>query len=249
MQKTALITGATSGIGAAFATEFAKQGYDLILTGRRTKKIHTFAKSLITKYSIKAEVMIVELNNDKDIDDIVQKIKTTKNLAILINNAGFSSRGNFHSLDLGISTAILKVHDEVTVRLTHAALPQMLQQKKGTIINVSSIRAFIPWSGRVMYGASKAFVNSFSMALAKELKNTGVKIQVLCPGLTKTDFHEKLGSDPADVYKRKLIYKPMTSEKVVQKSLKYLRKKRTICVPGFLNKLLQWIFTLISLFA
>ncbi len=249
MQQTALITGATSGIGAAFATEYASQGYDLILTGRRTKKIQTFAKSLVTKYNIKAEVIIAELADDKDIDSIVEKIKNTKNLAVLINNAGFTSRGYFHSKELATSISIFKVHDEVAIRLTHAALPQMLQQKHGTIINVSSVMAFIPWAGHAMYASSKSFLNAFSLSLGKELKNTGVKIQVLCPGLTITDFHEKLGSDPKEVYKRKLIYKPMTSEQVVKKSLKYLHKKRTVCVPGFMNKLIQWIFTLKSLLA
>ncbi len=249
MQQTALITGATSGIGAAFATEFAKQGYDLILTGRRAEKINNFAESLITKYSIKVEVIIAELNNDKDIDNIVQKIKTTKNLNVLINNAGFTSRGFFHSKELAISTAILKVHDEVAVKFTHAALPHMLQQKNGTIINVSSVLAFIPYSNHAMYASSKAFLNSFSLSMSQELKGTGIKMQVLCPGLTITDFHEKLGADPKEFYKRKLLYKPMTPEQVVKKSLKYLHKKRTVCVPGFMNKLMQWIFTLKSLFA
>ncbi|CAL7961015.1 conserved hypothetical protein [Gammaproteobacteria bacterium] len=244
-RQVALITGATSGIGAAFARSFASKNYDLIITGRRADKIKILAQELQAKYGINIEVIIIELTNVHDLARLIQKVKAQKNLSILINNAGFGSKNNFHASDIIVWENMLKVHAEAVIQLTHAALPNMLAKNFGTIINVSSILAFFPYRRHAMYTATKAFINLFTKTIAKELKNTGVRVQALCPGLTVTDFHMQMGMDASKAYKAHGFIKPMQPDAVVAKSLKCLKKNKTVCIPGFLNKLVVMLAVLI----
>jgi uncharacterized protein len=236
--QTALITGATSGIGAAFANALASRHYDLIITGRREDKIKALAQKLQSEYNINVEVIIIELTDDNDLALLIQKIKAHKNLNMLINNAGFGSRDHFHDGDIAFWENMLKVHTGVVMKLTHAALPNMLANKSGGIINVSSILAFFPYRQHVMYTATKAFINMFTKTIAKEIQNTGVRVQALCPGLTVTDFHTQMGMDAKNAYRSRALIKPMPPDIVVAKSLKHLAKNKTICIPGFFNKLI-----------
>ena len=237
--KIAFITGATSGIGAVYAREFASQGYDLIITGRRAEKIKALADELMAQHKINIEVVIAELANNDDLDLLIKKIADHNNIEILINNAGFGQRGNFHTVDLKIYENMLNVHDLATMKLTHAVLPSMLANKKGSIINVSSVVAFIPFTNNAVYAGSKAFINLFTEAISTELKGTGVQVQVLCPGLTATDVFEKMGENVEEVAKqRNWFWTYMSAEAVVAKSLKCLAKNKVICIPGFRNKLM-----------
>ncbi|MEI8054815.1 MAG: SDR family NAD(P)-dependent oxidoreductase [bacterium] len=237
-RQIALITGATSGIGAAFARNFASKNYDLIITGRRVNKIKALAQELQAKYNINVEVIIIELTNACDLALLIQKVKEQKNLSVLVNNAGFGSRNNFNASDITVWGNMLKVHAEAVMQLTHAALPNMLAKNSGTIINVSSILAFFPYRKHAMYTATKAFINLFTKTIAKELKNTGIRVQALCPGLTATDFHMQMGVSHGFI-------KPMQPDVVVAKSLKHLKKNKTVCIPGFLNKLIVMLAVLI----
>jgi len=237
--KIALITGATSGIGAAFAQKFASQKYDLILTGRREDKIKMLSKKIEHEYGIKIEVVIAELTDDNDLELLINKIKLSKNIEILVNNAGFGNRKNFFDGELDIYEKMLKLHTLVPIKLTYAALQNMLLDNKGTIINVSSISAFYILPKTTIYGATKAFLNSFTETLKLELKNTKIKIQTLCPGITDTDFFDRFGENVTTLSKeRGWPWRVMTPEEVVEKSLKDLAKNKTICIPGILNKLL-----------
>lgn len=165
MSNIALITGATSGIGAAFARKLANQNYDLILTGRREEKINSLAEELRNQYKVKVEVIIAELSDDATVNALVTKIKNLDNLEILINNAGFGVGGKFFQEDITPYEKMISVHVTATMKLTHAALPKMLAQKKGVIINVSSIVGFFPWMRSIVYAATKAFINLFTEAL------------------------------------------------------------------------------------
>ncbi|EKE01183.1 MAG: hypothetical protein ACD_21C00197G0001 [uncultured bacterium] len=182
--------------------------------------------------------MIAELTNDDDLALLVQKIKSQKNLNLLVNNAGFGSRSIFHEGDIAFWENMLKTHTEAVIKLTHAALPTMLANKSGSIINVSSILAFFPYRQHVMYTATKAFINMFTRTLARELRGTGVRVQALCPGLTVTDFHTQIGLEREHAYRSRGFIKPMLPETVVAKSLKALAKNKIVYVPGFLNKLI-----------
>ena len=192
-RKTACITGATSGIGAAFAKRFAEQGYDLIITGRRKEKIESLSNALSTENEIDVEVVILELSDDIEIALFAKKIGEMRNIEILVNNAGFAKENLFHKEIFSTYEAMLKVHNLATIQLCHAVLPNMVSNKKGIIINVSSLGAFLPLPINAVYAASKSFVKIFTESIYLELQGTGVKVQALCPGMTRTDFHEKMG--------------------------------------------------------
>lgn len=242
-KKVVVITGATSGIGAEFAKAFARQNYDLILTGRRKDKINSLAGSLQKQYQISVETVIAEFANPNVVDDLAKKLQAKTNIAVLVNNAGFGSRNKFAEQNLAECLDMIQVHDVATVRFTHAVLPNMIANNKGTIINVSSIWPFLPFGGRTIYAASKAFLNTFSVDLSKEVKKSGIKIQALCPGLVVSDFHQRPG------IKRESIkgYKPMLASKVVALALKALRQRKVIYIPGFKNKLIVFAATLTRL--
>jgi uncharacterized protein len=246
----ALITGAPSGIGAAFAKKFASQGYDLIITGRRVEEINALAQSLRDQYKINVEVVIAELSDPTQQESLATKIKQLNSLAVLVNNAGYGQKNTFHEAAMEAAENMINVHNLATVKLTHAALPKMLANKQGAIINVSSILAMIPYRQNAMYCATKAFMNLFSESLRHELKGKGVRVQALCPGLTRSDFHKKIGIDIDTAYKdRGRFWQPMTAEAVVEKSLKALVKNKAVCIPGFFNKLAAIIFSLRSFLA
>ncbi|MBT8350173.1 MAG: SDR family oxidoreductase [Deltaproteobacteria bacterium] len=235
--KTACITGATSGIGAAFAKKFAQQGYDLIITGRRKEEIDFLSRTLSKESKINVEVMIAELSDDKCLDLLVEKIKNIKNLTILVNNAGFTKENFFHKEDFSTYEVMSKVHNFAVIKLCHIVLPNMISNGNGTIINVSSLGAFAPLPINAVYSASKSFINFFTESIHLELKGTGVKVQALCPGMTKTDFHEKLGYDKNTYYKDKGRRKAMTPEEVVNISLQNLEKDKVFCIPGRHNQI------------
>lgn len=240
-RKTACITGATSGIGAAFAKRFAVQGYDLIITGRRKEKIESLSNTLSKEYKIDVEVIIAELSNEKEIDLLAKKIKKTQSLEILVNNAGFAKENFFHKEDFSTSEVMLKVHNLAAIKLCHAVLSNMVSNKKGIIINVASLGAFFPLPINAVYAASKSFMKIFTESIHLELQGTGVKVQALCPGMTRTDFHEKMGFKKNTYYKDKGLLKAMTPEEVVAISLQYLKKDKVLCIPGRYRQLLSFL--------
>lgn len=235
--RSALITGATSGIGAAFARRFAAHGYDLIITGRRREKINAFVEELAEAFGAAVESVIAELSDPKQVEALVQKVNDTPNLEILVNNAGFGAGEFFAQRDIDRHEQMVGVHVLATVRLVHAALLNMIPRGRGTIINVSSLGAFAPIRGSATYCGTKSFLVTFSESLHLELAGTGVKIQALCPGFTRTDFHAKMGIEESRLKDRGII-RWMSSEEVVETSLRCLDKNRVVCIPGFWNKTL-----------
>lgn len=236
-RKTAFITGATSGIGAAFARILAARGYDLIITGRREAKIRELAGEIAARHGVRVETLISELSDGLQVEEAARKIHGCDSLGILVNNAGFSSKSLFHEGDPADYEAMVKVHVLASIRLARAALPGMIRRGRGAVISVSSTSAFTPRPKQAVYAASKCFLNLFSESLHLELQGTGVKVQVLCPGLTRTDFHEKLGLRAEDVYKLRGPGKPLSADAVVEASLRCLEKGRPVCIPGAANRL------------
>lgn len=234
IKQTALITGATSGIGAAFAKKFASQNFDLIITGRQEDKIQALAKNLLEKFNISVEVMILELANDHDLNLLIDKVKDHKNLKILVNNAGFGDIRDFADSDLTFCENMIKVHCLATMKLTHAALPNMIASNSGTIINVSSVGAFYPFYKSSVYVGTKAFISMLTETIAMELKGTNIRIQDLCPGMTDTDFFAKIGVDISTRTKKGNV-RVQTPEEVVDSSLRCLKKNKVLCIPGYYN--------------
>lgn len=227
----ALVTGASSGIGEAYARRLAAQGFDLTLVARRAERLAALAAELSAAHGIAAEALPADLADDEEIERVARYITERDDLALLINNAGFGTRGSFADIDLGPQLDMIRVHVIAAVTLCRAALPGMIARGSGAIINVSSIAAFFPSGGGATYTATKAYLNNFSEALAAEVEETGVRVQALCPGFTYSEFHDTAEYAGFD---RKQVPGPlwMPAEQVVDESLAALAGRRVIVVPG-----------------
>ncbi len=231
MARLAVVTGASSGIGAEFATQLAARQYDLILVARRHDRLDQVASSLRRAHAIQVEVLPADLASDAGLALLEQRIAASPNLELLVNNAGFGTSGLFHRIDVASQDQMHRLHVLATMRLTHAALPGMIARQSGAVINVSSVAAFWQAPGSVSYCATKCWMNSFTKGLALELRSLAspVKVQALCPGFTISEFHETAGIH------RKPISKIwwMTAEQVVLESLRGLDRNKLFVIPGW----------------
>mgnify|MGYP001051708417 CR=1 FL=1 len=229
----ALVTGATSGIGAAFANRLAQKGFDLILHGRRQKKLMERAENLERTHHISVEIIIAELSRTEEMKKVEERIQSLDRLDMLINNAGYWTPGAFWEHSPDSLEAMIMVHVIAPVRFIRAALPRMLERHKGDIINVSSAGAYFNMVTVENYGATKAYVVSLSESLHVALMGTGVRVQALAPGFTVTEFHSRLGADFTKEQRRW-----MRAEEVVDISLRALEKGRVVCIPGVRSRLI-----------
>ncbi|MCX5768780.1 MAG: SDR family oxidoreductase [Candidatus Hydrogenedentes bacterium] len=235
--KTALITGASSGIGAAFASILAQQEYNLLLVARRQAKLEALAGELAGNHGVTADILVADLAQPGDVERVEQKIRLMPRLDMLVNNAGFGTMGHFADVELAKHLDMIHVHVIAAVRFTHAALPGMIARKHGDIINVSSGSAYLAMPNAVTYCSSKMYLITFAEALAKELEGTGVRVQTLCPGFTYTEFHD---TPEFQDFKRTDISKGlwMNAEDVARESLAALDSNRAVFIPGRKNRLL-----------
>ncbi len=238
--RTALITGASSGIGASFARQLAARGYRLILVARREERLNVLARELLRNHQAGSEVWVADLAIPTDLQRVACRIVTQEGLELLINNAGFGLRETFDAISPGKAMDMIRVHLLATVSLTRAALPRMLDAGRGGVISVSSIAAFLPLPGSSVYAASKSFLNTFTQTLHQEVGHRGVRVQALCPGYTRTGFHEtpEYGDFDRDAVPSWMW---MTADEVVKASLRALRRGQVICIPGMANR---WIVRL-----
>jgi len=227
-QGTACITGASSGIGEAFARRYAAKGYALLLHGRRKENLERLCQELKSRYGITAEYLLAELSHPDGVHILEERLRSIPDLAVLVNNAGFGLRDSFTRESIGVQERMIHTHISATVRLTHAVLPGMRQRGAGTIINVSSIAGFLVGPKSATYCATKAYITSFTESLHLELVGSGIRIQSLCPGYTRSDFHSRMGLDTSGDSFRHF----MTADDVVERSLKALEKGKVVCIPG-----------------
>ena len=232
----ALVTGASAGLGSAYARQLAERGYDLIVVARREERLATLRDELEKQFGISVEPVPVDLTDDRAVGHLVEIIQSRNDIEILVNNAGFGVQGRFHEAEIEKNLAMIHVHVLATVRLTHAVLGQMVARDHGYVINVSSLASFLTGPGAVSYCATKAYLNSFSKSVQAELRDTGVRIQSLCPGFTYTEFHDV----PDAKMNRNLVPKFMwmSADRVVRISLETMKRRRVICVPGLVNRVL-----------
>lgn len=236
MEKLAIITGASSGIGKSYARKFASQGYNLLLIARRKEKLLEISKNINEFYNSSVEILSYDLSDEEQIKYIEKKIIQKNTINVLVNNAGFGFNEKFHIMPIEKSVAMINVHIIATVRLTKAVLPIMIKNNSGIIINVSSMASFIMAPNNLIYSATKTFLNTFSEHLKLELKNTNILVQSLCPSYTKTSFYnteEYKNINLSDV-PEKLWF---SADELVEKSVKSLSNKNVIYIPGFINKL------------
>ena len=232
--KTAVITGATSGIGAAYAEAFARRGYDLILTGRRKEKIEAQAEKIRSACSVGVEVVLAELSEETGIQMVLDAMQG-KEIDVLINNAGFGVAARYQDSDLKVMEQLAKVNVLAPMELIRSVLPDMIRRHSGTVINISSEGAYLVMPGNSVYSGVKSFLKVFTECLHLDLDGTGVRVLTVCPGLTHTDFHEKMGMAKS----RQIDHGMMrwtSPEKIVELSLKDLQKGKVISIPGFHTK-------------
>ncbi len=241
-RKTALITGATSGIGKAFAERFASMGYDLIITGRRKAVIDAAALEITGRYGVNVSVVIAELVEDAGVRKILKEISGCTTLAALVNNAGYGIDGLFVERKIEEHLALARVLAEAPMRFIHAALPGMIRRRDGAIINVSSLGAWAPAPINGVYGGAKAFLNVLTESIYMDVRRYGIRMQALCPGFTATDFHRQMGVQE-EMKKRRLYW--MKPADVVDYSMKCLERGRVVCIPGLVNRLLRALVAIV----
>lgn len=245
MSKTAVITGATSGIGAEYARRLAADGYDLIITGRRQEMIEKLADELGRNYGVNINVIIAELSDDDDIQKVINAINATDNVEMLINNAGYANE-MINYLEIGLSDheQMIKVHQIAPLRLIYTVIPEMVKRGNGAIVNVTSMGVYMPAPMTYVYGATKSFLQFFSEGLYQELKDKAIKVQALCPAFTKTDLYRNIEADRKETLFRKAKMFTVSPEVTVDYSLKCLKNNKPICLPGVMNRFAAMLFQL-----
>jgi uncharacterized protein len=235
--KTALITGASSGIGFEFTKLLAADGYNLVLIARDEQKLREIADSLPTKLNVSVKIYPKDLSVTSDTEDLVRQIgEEVGKIEILVNNAGFGLSGAFVETDLARELEMIELNVVSLVIFTKLLAREMAQRKSGKILNVASTAAFQPGPYMAIYYATKAFVLSFSEALAEELKESGVTVTALCPGPTATQFSKRAELEKSRLFKGGIV--PVLDAATVAKiGYHGLRKGQRLVIPGLINKI------------
>lgn len=230
----ALVTGASSGIGAAFAERLARDGHDLTIVARRGDRLAALAGQLQERYNVQVEAFAADLSDSQSVRSLETRISAGAPLELLVNNAGFGLYKPLVEIDPDEAEKLINLQVLAVTRLTRAALPGMIARRRGSIINVASNLAFSASMGssqmaaRATYVGTKAYIITFTRLLESELEGTGVRAQALCPGIVRTEFNELAGID-ASRLAAALVMEP---EAVVQASLAGLKLGEVICMPG-----------------
>ena len=231
----AVVTGASAGIGRVFCERLAARGHDLVVVARDGNRLEALRRELEARYGISVEVFPANLSIDTDVSLLAARVNQSPRLALLVNNAGFGTRGSLADASPARQEAMLQLHTMAPMRLTQAALPVLLSNRSGGIVNVSSVASFLFSALNVNYCATKAYLTTFSEGLAAELAGTGVRVQALCPGFTRSEFHQRMQADTGNIPS----WMWMSADKVVAASLDALERGwPVVCVPGLRYKLL-----------
>ena len=221
---SALVTGATAGIGLEFARQLAARGHGLVLVARDEARLTSVAEELRSTYAVEVEVLVADLGDKAQCATVEARLADRdRPIELLVNNAGFGLKQRFLDNDIEAEQGLLDVLVTAVLRLSHAALGPMAERGRGGVINVSSVAAFLP---RGTYSAAKAWVNSFSEWAHNEYKPKGVTVMALCPGFTKTEFHQRMQ------VKRGEGFMWLEADFLVRKSLEDFDKGRAYSIPG-----------------
>src|SRR5262245_22985906 len=228
----AIITGASSGIGRALASEFAAGGFNLVLTSRNGDALNEVAAECRTKYNIDTEVIVADLSRAESVDNLIKTLRIMPyRFEVLVNNAGFGIHGDFAAADLDRNIALVNLQLTTAMKLTRTVLPGMIERRRGRILNVASVYSFSPVPFQSVYGACKSFLLSFSTAIHNELAGTGVTVTVFCPGVTQTEFRSRAGIG------QKRQDSGMTAEDAARRAYVATLAGKHIVIPGFINRL------------
>lgn len=236
-QGTALVTGASSGIGAEVAEILAGRGYDLIVTARRKARLEELARNITTTHGVTVRTVAADLSSPSSLGDVVSEL-TEERVDILVNNAGFGLHGSVAEANPERLSAMIELNVNALTRLTRAVLPGMIERRQGRILQIASVAAFQPGPLMATYYASKAYVLSFSEALAVELEGTGVVVTTVCPGPTVTEFHEVAGNTAAAYFSSKKI---PGGRDLAEYSVERLFRRSHVAIHGARYKVLVFV--------
>jgi short-subunit dehydrogenase len=232
---TALVTGASAGIGKSFAHALAARGDDLVLVARDVARLERLAEDVHERHGVEAEVLGADLLADEGIVVVERRLRdASRPVGLLVNNAGMGTFGEFLTTDLGAAEREIRLNVLALVRLTHAALESMVPRRRGVVLNISSLAGYQPAPSSATYAATKAFVNSFTHSVHEECRREGVHVMLVCPGYTHTEFHERAGLGPTQIPE----FMWQSPEQVVTAALRDLDRRRAVSIPGALNKTL-----------
>ena len=231
--SNALVTGASSGIGEAFVRKLAARGTNVVLVARRAERLEELAEEVRKEHGVTADVLTADLSDEAGVAAVEERLKLVdRPVDLLVNNAGFGTRGPFHELDVEKEEEEIRLNVIALVRLTRAALPVMIGRKQGGVVNVSSLGSFQPVPMMATYAATKAFVTSFTESVAEEVRGTGARVVALCPGFTRTEFGDHVGAEAAGVPD----FLWMDVDPVVDSALSALDRGQVLAIPGLLNQ-------------
>ncbi|MBB4935792.1 hypothetical protein FHR32_000097 [Streptosporangium album] len=233
---SALITGATAGLGAAFARRLAADGFSLVLVARDEGRLSASAEELRLRYGVKVEVLSADLAAEEGLAAVERRLR--EGVDLLVNNAGFGHPGAFLDVPVADELRMLTVHCEAVLRLTLAALPAMRKRDRGAVVNVASVAAFFT---RGTYSASKAWVVNFSESVAAELTGGRVRVMALCPGFVRTEFHDRASMDVSGIPG----FLWLSADNVVNEAMRDLARGRRVSVPDIRYKVIVGVGRLV----
>jgi short-subunit dehydrogenase len=231
--STAIVTGASSGIGTEISRELAKRGQNLTLVARREDRLKSLAEEMGREHRVRAEIVAADIASEDGRKSLFEEIESRgRDVEVLVNNAGFGSAGRFQELDGEKEALMVRTNCEAVVALCAQYVPKMVDRGRGAVLNLGSIAAFQPLPYQATYAATKAFVLSFTEALHHEFKGSGIKVSALCPGPTATEFGAVAGTNISSALDR------ITGDaaRVVRAGLKGLDRNKAVVIPGWPNK-------------
>lgn len=235
-KMTALVTGASAGIGAAFADVFAKYGFNLVLTARREERLHALAEDLARKHNVSATVIPADLADPAAPARLVDEVRSRgMRVDALINNAGYGVPGAYADTKWEDQRNFIQVLTTAPCELAHLVLPEMIARRQGYIVNIASLAGFLPGtSGSTLYGASKSFMIQFSRSLNMEVQPHNVNVTAVCPGFTHSEFHDVSGTRAQVSRMPKFMW--MTAETVAEQGYRAVMQNRPVLVNGGINR-------------
>jgi uncharacterized protein len=235
VSSTALVTGASAGIGTAIARELASRGHGVVLTARREDRLQSLATELTSEHGVVAETIACDLADVEARDRLAEELQERgRAVEILVNNAGFGLQADFATSPRGRMVGMVRLNVEAVVDLTARFIGPMVDRGRGAVINVASLGAFQPLPGSAVYGAGKAFVLSFSEAIRTELRGTGVSVTAVCPGPVRTEFTEVAGIGGVEDRTPGAVW--TSAEDVARHAIDGAEHDRRVVVPGVLNR-------------
>jgi hypothetical protein len=239
-QKMVLVTGASSGIGLEIARLFARHGHNLVLVARDQTRLKEIARELEEKDEIAVKIIAKDLSNQSAPSEIHQQLcSESVTVDVLVNCAGFGTSGLFSDADLASQLSMIQVNVAAVTHLTHLFLKDMLKRGEGKILNVASTAAFQPGPLMAVYYATKAYVLSFSEAIAEEVRKSGITVTTLCPGPTKTAFQVKAKMQQTRLYNTAML-NPLPAETVAKIGYEGLMAHKRLIIPGYMNRIIAF---------